>query len=159
MRFSESGSFALPPEALDWLLRRRREEDQSEEAESFPSPAELAQEFTRLVEVHPDFELAAPTSEHQVCFRAAPDRLDETALNRLNLELQQRANASGEVELGRYQVRDRYFLRLEADAVSNARTSAARAWEVIGDAFVGILIDSGDPRMMWKFRSDTEPLP
>ena len=155
MRFSESGSFAMPPEALDWLLRRRSEEERAE-AESFPSPGELAQEFTRLVAAHPDFELADPASEHQVCFRAAPDRLDETTLNRLNLELQQRVNASGELELGRYQLRDRYFLRLEADAVSNARITAARAWEVINDAFLGILVDSGDPGMRWRFESQDE---
>ena len=143
MRFSESGSFALPPEALGWIPRRQEEEQ--------PAAESLAAEFTRLVAAHPDFELAAPASEHQICFRAAPEGLDETALNRLNLELQQRVNASGELELGRYQLHDRYFLRVEADAIATARTNVARAWEVIGDAFVGILVDSSDPQMKWRF--------
>ena len=157
MRFSESGSFAMPPEAFGWLLRHRVEEEQPA-AEPLPTPGEIAAEFTRLVEAHPDFVLAPPASAHQVCFRAAPDGLDEIALNRLNLELQQRVNASGELELGRYQLRDRYFLRVEAEAIATARSSVARAWEVIGDAFVGILVESDDPRMRWRFGTDTLPL-
>ena len=155
MRFSESGSFALPPEAFGWVSRRRVEEQH--EADPLPSPVEIAAELTRLVEAHPDFELAAPASENQVCFCAAPDGLDDTALNRLNLELQQRVNASGELELGRYQVRDRYFLRVDAEAILNAGSNVTRAWEVILDAFVGILIDSADPRMRWRFGRDSSP--
>ena len=151
MRFSESGSFALPPEAFGWMPRRQEELEQ-------PASEPIALELTRLVEAHPDFELASPASEHQVCFRAAPEGLDETALNRLNLELQQRVNASGELELGRYQVRDRYFLRVEAEAIANACSSVARAWEVIGDAFVGILVDSSDPLMRWRFGPGHSPL-
>lgn len=149
MRFNESGSFTLPPGAVEWIARRQLMEGEGQEQIS--SPRELAAQLTRLVETDPDFELAAPATPTQVCFRAAPDSMDNTALNRLNVELQQRVNAGGELELGRYQLHDRYILRLEAEALALARRSAAHAWDVIGDTFVGLLIDSSDPRLRWRF--------
>jgi glutamate/tyrosine decarboxylase-like PLP-dependent enzyme len=152
MRFSESGSFALPPEAFGWLSQRRAEEQRA--ADRLPSSEATARELTRLIKAHPDFELAVPASENQVCFRAAPDGVDDIALNRLNLELQQRVNASGELELGRYQLGDRYFLRLDLETIPGAGADVSRMWDVMGDAFVGILVESADPRMRWRFGGD-----
>ena len=116
-----------------------------------PRSLELLPQFAELVQADPDFELVAPASPVQVCFRAVPDGLEDEALNDLNADLLERVNASGELELESVRLGDRYALLLAVEHVSRAESSIARAWEVIGDAFRGILVDSTDPGLRWQF--------
>ncbi len=106
---------------------------------------DLAQEFARQVDAHPNFERLAPAPFSVVCFRARPAALAarlatatpaeraelERYLNELNEALLEAMNASGEVFLSHTKLRDRFTLRL---AVGNLRTRAwhvQRAWELL----------------------------
>ncbi len=94
----------------------------------------LARLFRSWVEDDPGFEIAAPTPLSVVCFRALfPGCSDEEA-DRLNEELLEAVNATGEVFLSRTRLRGRTTLRL---AVGNIRTEerhVERAFELLRDA-------------------------
>jgi aromatic-L-amino-acid decarboxylase len=92
----------------------------------------LAQQFAGWVKAHPDFERMAPTPFSTVCFRAHPAELDdEEALNHLNKQLLEAANATREIFLSHTKLDGRYVLRL---AIGNLRTEerhVRRAWEIL----------------------------
>jgi aromatic-L-amino-acid decarboxylase len=94
-------------------------------------PFRLAQLFRSWVEQDPLFELAAPVPMSTVCFRALfPGRSDDDA-DRLNSELAEAVNATGEAFLSPTRLRGRAVLRL---AIGNIRTTerlVARAWELL----------------------------
>jgi hypothetical protein len=115
----------------------------------------LAARFARRAREDPDFELAAE-APGLVAFRAAPDGLDGAALERLNAGLAARVNATGEVRLVPAVVGGRPALRLELGSQDGA-ADADRAWDVVADAFVGILVDSGDPQLRWDLRRKRDP--
>ena len=94
----------------------------------------LARLFRSWVEDDPGFEIASATTLSVVCFRALfPGRSDEEA-DRLNEELLEAVNATGEVFLSGTRLRGRTTLRL---AVGNIRTEerhVERAFELLRDA-------------------------
>ena len=96
---------------------------------------ELARRFAAWVDADPLFERLAPTPLSTICFRAHPAGLDdEPALERLNAELLERLNATGEAYLSHTKLHGRYTLRL---AVGNIRTEErhlARAWDLLHQA-------------------------
>ena len=94
----------------------------------------LAGLFRSWVEADPHFEVMAPTPLSVVCFRALFPGRDDADHDRLNDEVVEAINASGEVFLSPTKLRGRTSLRL---AVGNIRTEerhVRRAWELLGDA-------------------------
>lgn len=95
----------------------------------------LAGSFREWVDESPDFERLAPAELSVVVFRYQPPAVSsEDVLERLNRELLQAVNASGEVFLSHTSVRGRYALRL---AVGNLRTRerhVRRAWELLQES-------------------------
>lgn len=96
---------------------------------------ELARYFAAEVEADPAFELLAPVRFSVVLFRFRPVAVtSEDELERLNAEVLQRVNASGQVFLSHTKVRGRYALRL---AIGNARTQrrhVQQAWRLAREA-------------------------
>jgi aromatic-L-amino-acid decarboxylase len=85
---------------------------------------QLAQRFAEWVRAHPDFSVVAPLPFSVVCFRAkGSDRLNEQILDAVN--------ATGEVFLSHTRLNDQFVIRL---AIGNLRTTeahVARAWTLI----------------------------
>jgi aromatic-L-amino-acid decarboxylase len=94
-------------------------------------PLRLAQLFRSWVEKDDRFEVVAPTPMAVVCFRARfPGRSGDEA-DRLNNELAEAVNATGEAFLSATRLRGRAVLRL---AIGNIRTTdrhVARAWQLL----------------------------
>jgi aromatic-L-amino-acid decarboxylase len=94
----------------------------------------LARLFRQWVESDPLFEVMAPTPLSVVCFRAVFPGEDDAGHDRLNDELVEAVNASGETFLSATKLRGRTALRL---AVGNIRTEerhVRRAWELLQEA-------------------------
>ncbi len=94
----------------------------------------LAGLFRSWVEADPHFEVTAPTPLSVVCFRALFPGRGDADHDRLNDEVVEAVNASGEVFLSPTKLRGRTSLRL---AVGNIRTEerhVRRAWELLGEA-------------------------
>jgi aromatic-L-amino-acid/L-tryptophan decarboxylase len=95
----------------------------------------LARSFARMVDEEPTFERLAEPVFSVVAFRfRPPGETDEARLERLNSQILEEVNASGDVYLSHTKVRGRYALRL---AIGNARTGAQhveRAWQLATDA-------------------------
>jgi aromatic-L-amino-acid decarboxylase len=94
----------------------------------------LARLFREWVEADPHFEVMAPTPLSVVCFRALFPGEDDTGHDRLNDEVVEAVNATGEVFLSATKLRGRTALRL---AVGNIRTEerhVRRAWELLAEA-------------------------
>ncbi|MFI5257059.1 MAG: pyridoxal phosphate-dependent decarboxylase family protein [Gemmatimonadales bacterium] len=95
---------------------------------------ELARLFESWVLHEPGWELRAPVPFSLVCFRHAPEGTSEPERDRVNAEILQRVNASGEVYLSHTRLDGAYVLRL---AIGNIRTEehhVARAWELLREA-------------------------
>ncbi len=83
----------------------------------------MAQTFAAWVDEHPLFERLAPAPFSVVCFRARPPEItDSAALDRFNLDLMERVNASGRVFLSHTRLDPGIALRV---AVGNLRTVPA----------------------------------
>jgi aromatic-L-amino-acid decarboxylase len=93
----------------------------------------LAQRFAEWVDADPDFERVAPTPLSVVCFRAKPaaGTWDEPALERLNAELLDAVNASGEVFLSHTKLDGRFVLRLAIGHLRTEERHVRRAWELL----------------------------
>jgi aromatic-L-amino-acid/L-tryptophan decarboxylase len=91
----------------------------------------LARSFAWMVDEEPTFERLAEPVFSVVAFRFRPQgETDEARLERLNSQILEEVNASGDVYLSHTKVRGRYALRL---AIGNARTGAQhveRAWQL-----------------------------
>ena len=112
--------------------------------------------FAEWVEADPDFELAGVHSPGVVCFRAAPPGLDAQALDALNADLLDRVNAGAEVSLSRTRAGGGAALELVVGGASGT-ADVERAWDVVTDAFRGILVDSTDPRLRWDCERACNP--
>ena len=93
----------------------------------------LARGFAGWVDASANFERLAPVPLSVVCFRAAPRgaALPDDEIDRLNLQLLDAVNASGDVFLSHTRIGGRVALRL---AIGNIRTTerhVARAWELL----------------------------
>ena len=115
---------------------------------------ELASRFTRLVQADPDFEVVLPITSGQVRFRAVPSGMDQATLDGLNTELRHRVVAGGELDLESVTTDGYAGLLLTGQTLAAVDGGAERAWDVIGDEFRGILIDSCDPRLRWDIPRD-----
>jgi aromatic-L-amino-acid decarboxylase len=102
--------------------------------ERLREPLRLAQRFRSWVEADDAFEVVAPTPMAVVCFRARFPGCGDEDTDRLNNEVAEAVNATGEAFLSTTRLRGRSVLRL---AVGNLRTSerhVARAWQLLRDA-------------------------
>ena len=94
----------------------------------------LAATFASWVDAEPQWETNAPVLFSLVCFRLAPDGTTEEERDRLNADILQRVNGSGEAYLSHTKLNGRYVLRL---AIGNIRTEerhVARAWALLREA-------------------------
>ena len=96
----------------------------------------LAERFRGWVEASPDFELLAPVPFSVVCFRHRPGGLPENGeteayLNRLNEQLLEGVNGTGEVFLSHTQLNGRFTLRLAIGNLRTAEVHVRRAWELL----------------------------
>ncbi len=113
----------------------------------------LATEFAGWIDEHPDFQRSAPTPFSTVCFRACPRRLGweggsghtdlpnqpdwgagpspEERLDRLNQELLDRVNATGEVFLSSTRLHGRLVLRLAVGNLKTTERHVRRAWDLL----------------------------
>ena len=94
----------------------------------------LARLFASWVDASTMFERVAPVPFSVVCFRACPDGLTESDLDRFNAAIVDRVNGSGEAFLSHTRLNGRLTIRL---AVGHARTTeehVARAWTLLQSA-------------------------
>ncbi|MHC4944121.1 MAG: pyridoxal phosphate-dependent decarboxylase family protein [Planctomycetota bacterium] len=91
---------------------------------------ELAQEVVRKIEQSDDFELLAPAPLQTVCFRYKPSNVnDEDALNRLNAELLDKLNATGEAYLTHTKLKGAYTIRFMIGQTHVAKRHVDQAWK------------------------------
>ena len=95
---------------------------------------ELAEEFKRWVETHPDFELLAPVTMNLVCFRYHPsDMENEERLNQLNEQLLHKVNQTGKMYFTHTKVQGKYTLRMVIGQTDVDQRHVEEAWETIGE--------------------------
>jgi aromatic-L-amino-acid decarboxylase len=96
----------------------------------------LAQVFAGWVDADPDFERMAPAPFSVVCFRAKPRGRDwtEAELERLNSDLLDAVNASGEVFLSHTKLDGRFVLRLAVGHIRTEERHVRRAWELLRES-------------------------
>jgi len=91
----------------------------------------MARAFKAEVDTAPDFETLAPSPLNLVCFRYRPPGAPEEELDRLNEELMERLNASGEVYLTHTRLGGRFALRLVVGQTFTEQRHVMAAWELI----------------------------
>jgi len=95
----------------------------------------LARDFAAWVDAHPTLERLAPAPFSVVCFRAVPpDVADPAALDRLNLALMEKVNASGEVFLSHTRLDPGIALHLAIGNLGTTRADIQRCQELIDQA-------------------------
>jgi aromatic-L-amino-acid decarboxylase len=109
----------------------------------------LAQVFAGWVDADPDFERMAPTPFSVVCFRARPagQTWSEADLERLNADLLDAVNASGEVFLSHTKLDGRFVLRLAVGHIRTEERHVRRAWELVQKRLTEWRIENGELRM------------
>ncbi len=91
----------------------------------------LAQWFAGKVREAKNFELLAPVSASLVCFRWNDGTTEETELDKINRELLERINGSGEIYLTHTLLSGRYTLRMSVGQRTTAEADVEKAWEII----------------------------
>lgn len=94
----------------------------------------LTQLFARRIEEHPDFEIVAPVEFALVCFRYKPQSLataDETTLERINTDLEERINAGREMFIVHTKFNNIYTLRFTVGNLHTSETHVERAFHNI----------------------------
>ena len=93
----------------------------------------LARLFAEWVDADPDFERVAPVPFSVVCFRARPSQGErtETDLEKLNSDLLDAVNASGEVFLSHTKLDGRFVIRLAIGHIRTEEKHVRRAWELL----------------------------
>jgi aromatic-L-amino-acid decarboxylase len=91
----------------------------------------LARQFAEWVDAHSEFERLAPVPLSTICFRAHWQGVeDDELLNRINEQLLQAINHTGEAFLSHTKLSGRYALRLVVSHLSTDETHVARVWEI-----------------------------
>jgi aromatic-L-amino-acid/L-tryptophan decarboxylase len=92
---------------------------------------ELAVWFAGEVSKSNVFELMAPVSTNLVCFRWNDNKTPQSELDRINRQLLDRINDSGEVFLTHTVLSGLYTIRLAVGQRTTTRADVERAWEII----------------------------
>ncbi|MFQ5639993.1 MAG: pyridoxal phosphate-dependent decarboxylase family protein [bacterium] len=100
----------------------------------------LAAKFAGWIDAHPDFERLAPVPFSTVCFRSHPSGMeDEEELEKLNDQLLETVNKTGEAFLSHTKLNGKFVLRLAIGNVKTEERHVARAWEILSDKLDEIL--------------------
>jgi aromatic-L-amino-acid decarboxylase len=91
----------------------------------------LAHLFAGWVAAHREFELMAPVPFSVVCFRARPQTIPDSELDRFNERLLTAVNTSGEVFLSHTRLDGSYAVRLAIGHLRTTEAHIARAWELL----------------------------
>ncbi len=93
----------------------------------------LARAFAEWVDADPHFERVAPVPFSVVCFRAKPSQghRTEADLEKLNADLLDAVNQSGEVFLSHTKLDGRYVIRLAIGHIRTEERHVRRAWELL----------------------------
>jgi aromatic-L-amino-acid/L-tryptophan decarboxylase len=92
----------------------------------------LAQRFAQWVDDEPHWQTMAPHPLSLVCFRYHPAGInDEAALERLNAELLDRVNATGEMFISHTKLDGCYVLRLAIGNLRTTRSDVEAAWGIL----------------------------
>ena len=101
----------------------------------------LARLFAAWVDASDDFERLAPVPLSVVCFRARPRDLPEPGdgrreeeIERLNAQVLEAVNASGEVFLSHTRIDGRFALRLAVGHIRTTQRHVERAWALLQEA-------------------------
>ena len=101
----------------------------------------LARLFAAWVDASDDFERLAPVPLSVVCFRARPRDLPESGAGRgeegserLNAQVLEAVNASGEVFLSHTRIDGRFALRLAVGHIRTTQGHVERAWVLLREA-------------------------
>jgi len=103
---------------------------------------DLAQQFARRVDAHPDFERLAPAPFSVVCFRAKPAGREwsEAELARMNEAILTRVNGSGEIFMSHTVLGGRFTLRVAIGNLQTTERHVRRAWELVQEALAAELL-------------------
>ncbi|MDH7500290.1 MAG: pyridoxal-dependent decarboxylase [candidate division NC10 bacterium] len=96
----------------------------------------LAQEFKRWVEESPDFELLAPVPLNTICFRFHPGKrsgrmVSGEELERLNKNLLDEVNRSGQIFMTHTRLKGNFSLRLCIGQTQTRGEHVEQAWEAL----------------------------
>jgi len=92
---------------------------------------EMARAFKAEVDSAPDFEIMAPSPLNLVCFRYRPPGGADAEADRLNEELMERLNATGEVYLTHTKLGGRFALRMVVGQTFTEQRHVTAAWDLI----------------------------
>lgn len=103
--------------------------------ELFRKQIKMAQDLTAKINTHPDFEILAPVTLNNICFRYHPSHItDENNLNQLNQRLLDAINASGKLYLTHTKVRQKMVLRMVIAQTHVTERHVTAAWQQIQNA-------------------------
>jgi len=91
----------------------------------------MAQDFAARVDASEDFERLAPTPLGVVCFRAVHPGLEAGALDRLNQDLLDAINRTGQVFLSHTRLRSRFTLRMALGGLRTRPQDVQACWELL----------------------------
>lgn len=92
----------------------------------------LAREFASWISKEHEFELLAPVPFSVVCFRYHPKGIsDEAVLERMNAQIIDRINATGEVFLSHTKLNGKYTIRIAIGNMGTTESLVRRVWELV----------------------------
>jgi aromatic-L-amino-acid/L-tryptophan decarboxylase len=94
----------------------------------------LARQFAQWVDDSDGWELFAPTPFSTVVFRAQPETMSAGDADALNIAIEERVNADGEIFLAHTVLRGRVVLRLAVGNLKTEERHVRRAWELLNRA-------------------------
>ena len=99
----------------------------------------LAQRFAGWIDNDSQWETMAPHPLSLVCFRYHPAGVsDEAQLERINADLLERVNATGEMFISHTKLDGRYVLRLAIGNLRTTRSDVEAAWSILQREAAGI---------------------
>jgi aromatic-L-amino-acid decarboxylase len=91
----------------------------------------MARSFADWIDASPGFERLAPVPFSVVCFRARSEGLDDETLDRLNMELMEQVNGSGEIFLSHTKLDGRVALRIAIGNLATVEADVGRCKELL----------------------------
>ena len=92
----------------------------------------MAVELRSWIEAVPGWEMLAPTPFATLCFRYAPEGVDD--LDRLNEGIMEEVNRSGEIFLSHTKLQGRYSIRVSIGNPRQTIHHIRRCWELLKKA-------------------------
>ncbi len=101
-------------------------------AERIRHHVSMAQEMRSWIEAEPDWEMLAPTPFATLCFRYAPQGVDDP--DALNESIMGKVNKSGDIFLSHTKLRGRYTIRVSIGNPRQTMDHVRRCWELLKEA-------------------------